>query len=138
MDKLENLERQVAAALPGVPGTRCYVGIKKDGVHPGLYAYFAYASGPGVAAEVGPAQGSSPEEVAQGLKAAWAKARRAFETAKVLGECKRLSGYTLTDEDLAFTENELLHAKGSFAFDNLAGRARKSAQALAPTHQQVA
>lgn len=137
MDKLETLERQVSAAIPGAAGTRCYVGIKKNGIHPAVYTYFAYAVGPGVAGEVGPASGDSAEATAQALKAAWSKARRAFETDLVLRECYRLSDGQLDNDQLAVLENELLHAKG-YGFDNVAARARKSAQALATSYQQAA
>ena len=93
-------------------------------------------TGPNIKGEV-KTQGATPELATDGLKHLWAKARRAYETDRVISECRRLSEGNLDEDMQSVLEHDLLRAN-SFAFENIAARARKSAQALAANHSQAA
>ena len=82
-------------------------------------------------------QGTTPEQATEGLKHQWAKARRAYETDRVISDCRRLSEGNLDEDMQSVLEQDLLRAN-SYAFENIAARARKSAQALADSHSQAA
>lgn len=136
MDKLDTLCAQVRAAVPGAAGLDCFVRLQQDGVHPALHTYHACATGPNVLGKV-KAQGIAAEEAAQALRKAWATARRAYDVAQVVSDCRRLSDGNLDNDQAAVIENELLHCHWT-AFEAKAGRARKSAQSLSPTYSQAA
>jgi hypothetical protein len=137
MDRLDTLCALARAAVPSATGLDCYVRLHQDGVHPALYEFYAQAFDPGKVLEKVKVRAISAEQAAQDLKTAWRKARRAYDVAQVLSDCRRLADGNLDSDQAAVIENELLHCYWT-AFDAIAGRARKSAQALSTTHQQAA
>jgi hypothetical protein len=136
MDKLETL-RQLARVAAPTAKIRCYVLSEEDGINPLTYSYHVKLSGPEIGAAEVKSQGATAQLATEGLKRAWGKARRAYETSLVVSDCRRLSDGTLDLDQQAMLENELLHCHWT-AFDALAARARKSAQAMAPSYSQAA
>jgi hypothetical protein len=135
MDADETLYHLLRAAFSGATVKVGRV-LEGGGSVPLTFVYRACVKAPNIGYDL-KTSAATAQEVEKALRAAWPKARRAYDTGLVLSECRRLSEGNLDLDQQAVLENELLHCHWT-AFEGIAARARKSAQALAPSYSQAA